>query len=77
MEYGMTLDNNAHHDQAVPLTDDVSKRDGALMSIHNLAFYLDTLRKIRQHLRLGRFREFRDQALRSLLASVDSEQTLS
>jgi queuine tRNA-ribosyltransferase len=48
-----------------------------LMTIHNLAFYLDTLRKIRQHLRLGRFREFRDQALRSLSASIDSEQMLS
>jgi queuine tRNA-ribosyltransferase len=48
-----------------------------LTTLHNLAFYLDTLRKIRQHLLLGRFREFRDQALRSLLASVDSERTLS
>jgi queuine tRNA-ribosyltransferase len=47
-----------------------------LMTLHNLAFYLDTLRKIRQHLLLGRFREFRDQALRSLSASVDPEQTI-
>jgi queuine tRNA-ribosyltransferase len=47
-----------------------------LMTLHNLAFYLDTLRKIRQHLLLGRFREFRDQALRSLSASVDSKETI-
>ena len=29
------------------------------MTIHNLSFYLDTLRKLRQSIRLGRFEEFR------------------
>jgi queuine tRNA-ribosyltransferase len=35
-----------------------------LMTIHNLAFYLDTLRVIRQSIRLGRFEEFRGETLR-------------
>jgi queuine tRNA-ribosyltransferase len=35
-----------------------------LLTIHNLAFYLDTLRSIRQSIRLGRFEEFRGETLR-------------
>jgi tRNA-guanine family transglycosylase len=30
-----------------------------LMTMHNLTFYLDTLRRIRQSIALGRFEEFR------------------
>ena len=37
-----------------------------LMTIHNLSFYLDTLRKMRQSIRLGRFEEFRAETLRTL-----------
>jgi queuine tRNA-ribosyltransferase len=39
-----------------------------LMTIHNLAYYLDTLRQIRQSLRLGRFEAFRQETLRALAA---------
>jgi queuine tRNA-ribosyltransferase len=39
-----------------------------LMTIHNLAFYLDTLRQLRQSLRLGRFEVFREETLRALAA---------
>jgi queuine tRNA-ribosyltransferase len=39
-----------------------------LMTIHNLAFYLDTLRQIRQSLRLGRFEAFRQETLRAFTA---------
>jgi queuine tRNA-ribosyltransferase len=35
-----------------------------LLTIHNLAHYLDTLRNIRQSIRLGRFEEFRGESLR-------------
>ncbi len=37
-----------------------------LLTIHNLATYLDTLRSIRQSIVFGRFEEFRQEALRSL-----------
>jgi queuine tRNA-ribosyltransferase len=37
-----------------------------LLTIHNLAFYLDTLRRMRQSLRLGRFEAFRQEMLRAL-----------
>jgi queuine tRNA-ribosyltransferase len=37
-----------------------------LLSIHNLAYYLDTLRAIRQSILFGRFEEFRRETLRSL-----------
>ncbi|MBN2369035.1 MAG: tRNA guanosine(34) transglycosylase Tgt [Vicinamibacteria bacterium] len=37
-----------------------------LMTLHNVAFYLDTLRQIRQSIRAGRFEEFRETTLRSL-----------
>ena len=40
----MTVDNNAHNDQAVPLTDDLSKRDGELMSIRNLRVWFELRR---------------------------------
>jgi queuine tRNA-ribosyltransferase len=39
-----------------------------LMTVHNLAFYLDTLRQMRQSLRLGRFEAFRQETLRALAA---------
>ena len=38
-----------------------------LMTIHNLSFYLDTLRKLRQSIRLRRFEECRAETLRRLL----------
>lgn len=39
-----------------------------LLTIHNLAFYLDTLRQMRQSLRSGRFEAFRQEMLRALAA---------
>jgi queuine tRNA-ribosyltransferase len=39
-----------------------------LMTIHNLAFYLDTLDRMRQSLRLGRFEAYRQETLRALAA---------
>ena len=42
-----------------------------LMTIHNLAHYLDTLRDVRQNILLGRFQEFRDERLRSSAAPAD------
>jgi queuine tRNA-ribosyltransferase len=44
-----------------------------LMTIHNLAFYLDTLRRIGQSIRLGRFAPFRAEMLRQLAASPGDE----
>jgi len=40
-----------------------------LMTVHNLAFYLDTLGAVRQNILLGRFEEFRREMLRALAAS--------
>ena len=40
-----------------------------LMTLHNLAYYLDTLRRVRQNILLGRFEEFRRGMLRALAAS--------
>jgi queuine tRNA-ribosyltransferase len=40
-----------------------------LLTLHNLAFYLDTLRAVRQNILLGRFEEFRRGVLRALAAS--------
>jgi queuine tRNA-ribosyltransferase len=40
-----------------------------LMTLHNLAYYLDTLRAVRQNTLLGRFEEFRAEVLRALAAS--------
>jgi len=37
-----------------------------LMTVHNLFFYLDTLRNMRQSILLGRFEEFRQETLRAL-----------
>jgi tRNA-guanine family transglycosylase len=34
-----------------------------LMTIHNLSFYLDTLKRIRQSIALGRFEELRHELL--------------
>jgi queuine tRNA-ribosyltransferase len=42
-----------------------------LMTIHNLFFYLDTLRGMRQSIRLCRFEEFRSDALRALSGEVE------
>ena len=39
-----------------------------LATIHNLSFYLDTLRKIRQNIALGRFEDYRTETLRALAA---------
>jgi queuine tRNA-ribosyltransferase len=44
-----------------------------LMTIHNLAFYLDTLRLVGQSIRLGRFASFRESALRRLAAGQEDE----
>jgi queuine tRNA-ribosyltransferase len=41
-----------------------------LLTIHNLAHYLDTLRRMRQSILLGRFEEFRTEMRRSLAASA-------
>ncbi|MBI3932516.1 MAG: tRNA guanosine(34) transglycosylase Tgt [Acidobacteria bacterium] len=41
-----------------------------LLTIHNLFFYLDTLRRMRQSILLGRFEEFRQEFGRSLAASA-------
>jgi queuine tRNA-ribosyltransferase len=40
-----------------------------LLTLHNLAFYLDTLRAVRENILLGRFGEFRSGLLRTLAAS--------
>jgi queuine tRNA-ribosyltransferase len=37
-----------------------------LLTIHNVAFYLDTLKRIRQSIGLGRFEEFRREFLRAV-----------
>jgi queuine tRNA-ribosyltransferase len=44
-----------------------------LMTIHNLSFYLDTLRKLRQSIRLGRFEAYREETLRRLAPAVPGE----
>ena len=44
-----------------------------LMTIHNLSFYLDTLRTMRQSIRLGRFEEFRAEMLAALAAAEGAE----
>ena len=44
-----------------------------LMTVHNLAFYLDTLRRIGQSIRLGRFNDFRTEMLRQLAAAPEDE----
>ncbi len=41
-----------------------------LLSLHNVSFYLDTLRRIRQSIVLARFEEFRQDSLRTLAASA-------
>jgi queuine tRNA-ribosyltransferase len=43
-----------------------------LMTIHNLAFYLDTLRRIGQSIALGRFEEFRSTFLRAQRRDEDA-----
>jgi queuine tRNA-ribosyltransferase len=42
-----------------------------LMTVHNLFFYLDTLRRLRQSILLGRFEEFRGETLRALSAAAE------
>ncbi len=42
----------------------------SLMTLHNLAFYLDTLKRVRQSILLGQFEEFRKEMLRTLAASA-------
>jgi len=41
-----------------------------LMTIHNLAFYLDTMERIRQSIRSGRFEELRQETVRALEAGA-------
>jgi queuine tRNA-ribosyltransferase len=45
----------------------------SLLTIHNLAFYLDTLRRIRDSIHLGRFEEFYAETLRTLGAGSADE----
>jgi queuine tRNA-ribosyltransferase len=42
-----------------------------LISIHNLSFYVDMMRKLRQSIRLCRFEEWRDKTLRRLAEGHD------
>jgi queuine tRNA-ribosyltransferase len=46
-----------------------------LMTIHNLSYYLDTLRKMRQSILLGRFEEFREAQYRALAAPSATEES--
>jgi queuine tRNA-ribosyltransferase len=41
-----------------------------LMTIHNLTHYLDTMERIRQSIRSGRFEEFRQETVRTLAAGA-------
>jgi queuine tRNA-ribosyltransferase len=41
-----------------------------LATVHNLFFYLDMMRRMRQHIFLGRFEEFKGEALASLRAQA-------
>jgi queuine tRNA-ribosyltransferase len=41
-----------------------------LMTIHNLFHYLDTLRRMRESILLGRFEEFRQETLRTRMAAA-------
>jgi queuine tRNA-ribosyltransferase len=41
-----------------------------LMTIHNLAFYLDTMKRIRESIRSGRFEEFREETIRTQVAGA-------
>jgi queuine tRNA-ribosyltransferase len=44
-----------------------------LMTLHNLHHYLDTLRRMRQSILLGRFAEYRQETLRALAAGAADE----
>jgi queuine tRNA-ribosyltransferase len=46
---------------------------GALNTLHNLTFYLDTMRKIRDAITFGTFEKFRQEFLRSV-SSLSSDQ---
>jgi queuine tRNA-ribosyltransferase len=46
-----------------------------LMTIHNLFHYLDTLRRMRQSILLGRFEEFRQEARRTLTVAAADGRT--
>ena len=46
-------------------------RAATLMSVHNLFFYLDMMRAIRQSIRLCRFEEWRGDTLRRLADGQD------
>jgi queuine tRNA-ribosyltransferase len=43
-----------------------------LMTVHNLFFYLDTMRAMRQSIRLCRFEEWRGETLRRLAAAEEN-----
>jgi queuine/archaeosine tRNA-ribosyltransferase len=42
------------------------------MTIHNLAFYLDTLKGVREAIALGRFEDYRREMARTLEAPTPS-----
>ena len=42
---------------------------GALNTLHNLSFYLDTMRRIREAILFRTFEKFRQEFLRSVLSS--------
>ena len=46
---------------------------GALNTLHNLTFYLDTMRKIREAIGFGTFEKFRQEFLRSA-SSLSADQ---
>jgi queuine tRNA-ribosyltransferase len=45
-----------------------------LMTVHNLSYYLDTLRGVRQSILLGRFQEHRGEMLRTLATTAPPER---
>ena len=64
-----------HGEPRLPAPPAPGGRDDArppCMTIHNLAFYLDTLRRMRQSIRLGRFEEFRQEMRPSRPRAKDS-----
>jgi queuine tRNA-ribosyltransferase len=45
---------------------------GALNTLHNLTFYLDTMKRIREAIQLGTFERFRQEFLRSVRLKPDT-----
>ena len=44
-----------------------------LATVHNLFFYLDMMGRMREHIRLGRFEEFRRESLAALRGPAAEE----